>query len=92
MTMRGRYGVEALLSVDHTNALDGPVLLKEQQIAVHGSQAEIRMGAFQRVIDPFSRGVGVGTADRGQDSFPASCCIGLRVPQVFLLNSSNSCL
>ena len=70
VTMRGRYGVEALLSVDHTNALDGPVLLKEQQIAVHGSQAEIRMGAFQRVIDPFSRGVGVGTADRGQDSFP----------------------
>ena len=56
MTVRGRNGVEALLSVDHTNALDGPVLLKEQQIAVHGPQAEIRMGAFQCVIDPFSRG------------------------------------
>ena len=47
VTMRGRNSVKALLSVDHTNALDGPVLLKEQQVSVHGPQAEIRMGAFQ---------------------------------------------
>ena len=70
MTVRGRNGVEALLPVDHANALDGSILLKEQQIAVHGPQAEIRVGAFQGMVDPLSGGVGVGTADRGQDGFP----------------------
>jgi len=29
VTVRGRNGVEALLPVDHANALDGSILLKE---------------------------------------------------------------
>lgn len=67
MTMRGRNSVKALLSVDHTNALDGPVLLKEQQVSVHGPK--LRSGwCLSCVINPFSRGW-ASDADRGQGSF-----------------------
>jgi hypothetical protein len=63
MCVRGSTTIKVLLTVDHTYAFDHPLLLEENQVAVDGTQAQVRVFRFEGLVDPLGGGVTVSVFD-----------------------------
>lgn len=63
----GHHAVKTLLPVDDADAVDHALLLEFGQVAVHGAQAQVRIGGLQGLVDPVGAGVDVSRADRLQN-------------------------
>ena len=59
VTVRGGDRVKTLLPLDHADTLDEAVVLKEDEVPVHRTQAQIGVGRLELLIDPLGRGVTV---------------------------------
>ena len=67
VAMGGDNGVKTLLSLNDSYAPNIASLLKEDEIAVHGAQAQVGMAGFQLLVDPLGGGMAAGALNGGQD-------------------------
>jgi len=91
VAVRPGVPVEMLLTVDHAYALDRPLLLKEQQIAVDGPQAQVRVVRLQGLVNPLGGGMGGGASYGLKNGLPLFA-VSDGFFHARLLNSSSSCL
>jgi hypothetical protein len=63
MCVRGSTTIKVLLTVDHAHTFDHALLLEEDQIAVDGTKAQVRVFRLEGLVDPLGGGMTVSVFD-----------------------------